>query len=102
MKAVNLTGGLGSLLSEETYLKPKPMVEIGGKLILWHILKIYCQFGINEFITCYGDKGHLIKEYFANCFLHTNDITFHMDNDNHRRAWHHDDASTSGIRWKGS
>lgn len=83
MKAVILAGGLGTRLSEETHLKPKPMVEIGGKPILWHILKIYSNFGINEFIICCGYKGYLIKEYFANYFLHTSDVTFHMDNDNH-------------------
>ena len=83
MKAVILAGGLGTRLSEETHLKPKPMVEVGGKPILWHILKIYSHFGINEFIICCGYKGYLIKEYFANYFLHTSDITFHMDMDNH-------------------
>lgn len=83
MKAVILAGGLGTRLSEETHLKPKPMVEIGGKPILWHILKIYSHFGINEFIICCGYKGYLIKEYFANYFLHTSDVTFHMDVDNH-------------------
>jgi glucose-1-phosphate cytidylyltransferase len=82
MKAVILAGGLGTRLSEETYLKPKPMVEIGAKPILWHILKIYSHFGINEFIICCGYKGYLIKEYFANYFLHTSDVTFHMDMDN--------------------
>lgn len=83
MKAVILAGGLGTRLSEETHLKPKPMVEVGGKPILWHILKIYSHFGINEFIICCGYKGYLIKEYFANYFLHTSDVTFHMDVDNH-------------------
>ena len=83
MKAVILAGGLGTRLSEETHLKPKPMVEVGGKPILWHILKIYSHFGINEFIICCGYKGYLIKEYFANYFLHTSDVTFHMDIDNH-------------------
>lgn len=82
MKAVILAGGLGTRLSEETHLKPKPMVEIGGKPILWHILKIYSYFGINEFIICCGYKGYMIKEYFANYFLHTSDVTFHMDADN--------------------
>ena len=82
MKAVILAGGLGTRLSEETHLKPKPMVEVGGKPILWHILKIYSHFGINEFIICCGYKGYLIKEYFANYFLHTSDVTFHMDVDN--------------------
>ena len=75
MKAVILAGGLGTRLSEETHLKPKPMVEIGGKPIIWHILKIYSFYGINEFIICCGYKGHLIKEYFANYYLYKNDIT---------------------------
>ena len=79
MKAVILAGGLGTRLSEETHLRPKPMVEIGGKPILWHILKTYSQFDINEFIICCGYKGYVIKEYFANYFLHTSDVTFHMD-----------------------
>lgn len=79
MKAVILAGGLGTRLAEETHLRPKPMVEIGGKPILWHILKIYSHYGINEFIICCGYKGYMIKEYFANYFLHTSDVTFHMD-----------------------
>ena len=78
MKAVILAGGLGTRLSEETSLKPKPMVEVGGKPILWHILKLYSHFGINEFIICCGYKGYIIKEYFANYFLHTSDVTFDM------------------------
>lgn len=78
MKAVILAGGLGTRLSEETVSKPKPMVEIGGKPILWHILKIYSHYGINEFIICCGYKGYVIKEYFANYFLHQSDITFDM------------------------
>ena len=82
MQAVILAGGLGTRLSEETYIKPKPMVEIGGKPILWHILKIYSYHGINQFIICCGYKGYVIKEYFANYFLHNSDITFHMDDDN--------------------
>ena len=88
MKAVILAGGLGTRLSEETHLKPKPMVEVGGKPILWHILKIYSHFGINEFIICCGYKGYLIKEYFANYFLHTSDVTFHMDVDNRMEVHH--------------
>ena len=88
MKAVILAGGLGTRLSEETHLKPKPMVEVGGKPILWHILKIYSHFGINEFIVCCGYKGYLIKEYFANYFLHTSDVTFHMDVDSHMEVHH--------------
>jgi glucose-1-phosphate cytidylyltransferase len=78
MKAVILAGGLGTRLSEETGVRPKPMVEIGGRPILWHILKIYSQHNINEFIVCCGYKGYLIKEYFANYFLHMSDVTFHM------------------------
>jgi len=78
MKAVILAGGLGTRLSEETVLKPKPMVEIGGKPILWHILKIYSHYGINDFIICCGYKGYVIKEYFANYFLHQSDVTFNM------------------------
>ncbi len=82
MKVVILAGGYGTRLSEETHLKPKPMVEIGGKPILWHILKIYSSYQINEFIICCGYKGYMIKEYFANYFLHTSDITFHLDCEN--------------------
>lgn len=76
MKAVILAGGLGTRLSEETHLKPKPMVEIGGRPILWHVMKIYSAHGINEFIICVGYKGYVIKEYFANYFLHMSDVTF--------------------------
>ena len=78
MKAVILAGGLGTRLSEETDTKPKPMVEIGGKPILWHIMKIYSTHGINDFIICCGYKGYLIKEYFKNYFLHQSDVTFEM------------------------
>ncbi|WP_413404214.1 MULTISPECIES: glucose-1-phosphate cytidylyltransferase [unclassified Synechococcus] len=78
MKAVLLAGGLGTRISEETSIKPKPMIEIGGKPILWHIMKIYSSYGINEFIICCGYKGYVIKEYFANYFLHMSDVTFHM------------------------
>jgi len=74
MKAVILAGGLGTRISEETYLKPKPMVEIGGRPIIWHIMKIYSHYGINDFIICCGFKGYVIKEYFKNYFLHTSDI----------------------------
>ena len=88
MKAVILAGGLGTRLSEETHLKPKPMVEVGGKPILWHILKIYSYHNVNEFIICCGYKGYLIKEYFANYFLHTSDVTFHMDSDNRMEVHH--------------
>ncbi len=82
MKAVILAGGLGTRISEETYLKPKPMIEIGGKPILWHIMKIFSSHGVNDFIICCGYKGYLIKEYFANYFLHNSDVTFRMD-ENH-------------------
>lgn len=78
MKAVILAGGLGTRLSEETETKPKPMVEIGGKPILWHIMKIYSQHGVNEFVICAGYKSYVIKEYFANYFLHMSNITFDM------------------------
>jgi len=78
MKAVILAGGLGTRLSEESHLKPKPMVEIGGKPILWHVMKIYSTHGINDFIICCGYKGYVIKEYFANYFLHMSDVTFDM------------------------
>lgn len=78
MKAVILAGGLGSRISEETSVRPKPMVEIGGRPILWHILKIYSAHGINDFVICCGFKGYLIKEYFANYFLHTSDVTFDL------------------------
>lgn len=78
MKAVILAGGLGTRLSEETVTKPKPMVQIGGKPILWHIMKIYSYHGINDFIICCGYKGYVIKEYFANYFLHQSDVTFNM------------------------
>ena len=78
MKAVILAGGLGTRLSEETVSKPKPMVEIGGKPILWHIMKTYSHYGINDFIICCGYKGYVIKEYFANYFLHQSDVTFDM------------------------
>ena len=80
MRAVILAGGLGTRISEETSIKPKPMVEIGGKPILWHILKIYSHYGINEFIICCGYKGYVIKEYFANYFLHNSDVTFSLKN----------------------
>lgn len=80
MKAVILAGGLGTRISEETHLKPKPMIEIGGKPILWHIMKLYSAHGINEFIICCGYKGYIIKEYFANYFLHMSDVTFDMQN----------------------
>lgn len=80
MKAVILAGGFGTRISEESYLKPKPMIEIGGKPILWHIMKAYTVHGITEFIICLGYKGYTIKEYFANYFLHMSDVTFEMCN----------------------
>ena len=80
MKVVILAGGLGTRLSEETDLKPKPMVEIGGKPILWHIMKIYSSFGFNEFIICLGYKGYVIKEYFSNYFLHESDVEIDIAN----------------------
>lgn len=80
MKVVILAGGLGTRLSEETDVRPKPMVEIGGKPIIWHIMKIYSHYGFNEFIICCGYKGYVIKEYFANYFLHQTDVTFDLSN----------------------
>ncbi len=80
MKLVILAGGFGTRISEESHLKPKPMIEIGGKPILWHIMKIYANYGINDFIVCLGYKGYVIKEYFANYFLHTSDVTFDILN----------------------
>ena len=90
MKAVILAGGMGTRLSEETALRPKPMVEIGGKPILWHILKMYAHHGVNAFVICCGYKGYVIKEYFANYFLHMSDVTFDMRSNrmevHHKRA----------------
>jgi glucose-1-phosphate cytidylyltransferase len=80
VKTVILAGGLGTRISEESHLKPKPMIEIGGKPILWHIMKIYSHYGINDFIICLGYKGYVVKEYFANYFLHMSDVTFDMQN----------------------
>jgi glucose-1-phosphate cytidylyltransferase len=80
MKAVILVGGLGARISEETHLKPKPMIEISGWPILWHIMKLYSAHGVNDFIICCGYKGYVIEEYFANHFLHMPDVTFHMTN----------------------
>ncbi|MDR3411063.1 MAG: glucose-1-phosphate cytidylyltransferase [Formivibrio sp.] len=90
MKAVILAGGLGTRISEETHLKPKPMIDIGGMPILWHILKIYSAHNVNEFVICCGYKGYLIKEYFANYFLHMSDVTFDMVNN--RMEVHHKHA----------
>src|SRR4030067_2290834 len=78
MKVVILAGGLGTRISEETVMRPKPMVEIGGKPILWHIMKIYSHYGFHDFIICLGYKGYMIKEYFSNYFLHMSDVTFDM------------------------
>jgi glucose-1-phosphate cytidylyltransferase len=90
MKAVILAGGLGTRLSEETATRPKPMVDVGGKPILWHILKMYAQHGVNDFVICCGYKGYVIKEYFANYFLHMSDVTFDMRSNrmevHHKRA----------------
>jgi glucose-1-phosphate cytidylyltransferase len=90
MKAVILAGGLGTRISEETHLKPKPMIEVGGKPILWHIMKMYSHHGIEDFVICCGYKGYLIKEYFANYFLHMSDVTFDMSKNSmevhHRNA----------------
>ena len=86
MKAVILAGGLGTRIAEETHLKPKPMIEVGGKPILWHILKMYSAHGVNDFVICCGYKGYVIKEYFANYFLHMSDVTFDMANN--RREVH--------------
>jgi glucose-1-phosphate cytidylyltransferase len=90
MKAVILAGGLGTRLAEETGLRPKPMIEIGGKPILWHIMKIYAAHGVNDFIVCLGYKGYMIKEYFANYFLHSSDVTFDLAKN--RMDIHHNSA----------
>ncbi len=111
MKAVILAGGLGTRLSEETTARPKPMVEIGGKPILWHIMKLYSHYGINDFVICCGYKGYVIKEYFANYFLHTSDITFDIANNSvevherHAEPWRvtlvdTGDATQTGGRLK--
>ena len=94
MKAVILAGGLGSRLSEETHLRPKPMVEIGGRPILWHILKTYAAFGVEDFVICLGYKGYVVKEYFANYFLHASDLTFDLG-ENRTEV-----RSTHGERWR--
>ena len=90
MKAVILAGGMGTRISEETHTRPKPMIEIGGKPILWHIMKTYSKHGINDFVVCCGFKGFMIKEYFSNYFLHMSDVTFDMQNNgleiHHRSA----------------
>ncbi len=93
MKAVILAGGLGTRILEESHLRPKPMVEIGGKPILWHIMKIFSHHGINDFVVCLGYKGYVIKEYFANYFMHTSDVTFDLEknsmevHEQHSEAW---------------
>lgn len=88
MKAVILAGGMGTRISEETHLRPKPLIEIGGRPVLWHIMKIYSHHGINDFIICCGYKGYLLKEYFANYFLHMSDVTFDMST-NSMEVHHH-------------
>jgi glucose-1-phosphate cytidylyltransferase len=90
MKVVILAGGIGTRISEETHLKPKPMIEIGGKPVLWHIMKMYSAHGINDFVVCCGYKGYVIKEYFANYFLHMSDVTFDMANN--KMEVHHQKA----------
>jgi glucose-1-phosphate cytidylyltransferase len=89
MKAVILAGGLGTRILEESHLRPKPMVEIGGKPILWHIMKIFSHHGINEFVICLGYKGYVIKEYFANYFLHMSDVTYDLEKNNIEVHEHH-------------
>jgi len=89
MKVVILAGGLGTRLSEETEIRPKPMIEIGGKPILWHIMKIYSSYGYNDFVICLGYKGYTIKEYFAHYFLHNSDVTFDFANNNERYIHNH-------------
>ena len=95
MKVIILAGGLGTRISEETVVKPKPMIEIGGKPILWHIMKIYSYHGINDFIICCGYKGYMIKEYFKNYFLHHSDITFNILHD--KMEVHHNNAENWNI-----
>jgi glucose-1-phosphate cytidylyltransferase len=89
MKVVILAGGFGTRISEESHLKPKPMIEIGGRPILWHIMKIYSHFGFNDFVVCLGYKGYCIKEYFAHYFLHESDVTFDFRNSSQRIIHHH-------------
>jgi glucose-1-phosphate cytidylyltransferase len=94
MKVVILAGGLGTRISEESHLKPKPMIEIGGRPLLWHIMKIYSQYGLNDFIICCGYKSYVIKEYFANYFLHLSDVTFDLKNN--KMEVHHNESES----WK--
>jgi glucose-1-phosphate cytidylyltransferase len=89
MKVVILAGGFGTRISEESHLKPKPMIEIGGRPILWHIMKIYSHYGFNDFVVCLGYKGYYIKEYFAHYFLHESDVTFDFRNSSQRIIHHH-------------
>ena len=96
MKAVILAGGLGTRISEETVSRPKPMVEIGGKPILWHIMKMYSAHGVHDFVICLGYKGYVIKEYFANYFLHTSDVTFDMQKN--KMQVHQNSAELLGQR----
>lgn len=95
MKVVILAGGFGTRISEESYLKPKPMIEIGERPILWHIMKLYSHYGFNDFVICLGYKGYYIKEYFAHYFLHESDVTFDFANDNQTVTHHH-----SAEPWK--
>ena len=95
MKVVILAGGMGSRLSEETSVRPKPMVELGGRPILWHIMKMYSHFGLNDFVLCLGYKGYLIKEYFANYFLHMSDVTF--DFRSNKTIVHHHSAEAWSV-----
>lgn len=90
MKVVLLAGGLGTRISEESHLKPKPMIEIGGRPILWHIMKTYSQYGLNDFVICCGYKSYVIKEYFANYFLHLSDVTFDLKNN--KMEVHHNES----------
>ncbi len=114
MKAVILAGGLGTRISEETHLKPKPMIEVGGKPLLWHIMKLYSAHAVHDFVICCGYKGYIIKEYFANYFLHMSDVTFDMANNqmevHHQKAepWRvtlvdtGEDTLTGGRRKRGA
>ena len=90
MKVVILAGGYGSRISEESHLKPKPLIEIGGKPILWHIMKIYSSHNVNEFIVCCGYKGYVIKEYFANYFLHMSDISIDLSTNDLKKSFNRD------------
>jgi glucose-1-phosphate cytidylyltransferase len=95
MKAVILAGGLGTRISEESHLRPKPMIEIGGKPLLWHIMKIFSTHGVHDFVVCCGYKGYLIKEYFANYFLHMSDVTFDLSNN--KMQVHHSHAEPWNV-----